>query len=105
MPPFPELFEVLGGYVGGWASGALEFPETFVCFCILANSDWFRECNQLLHKLLDLLSVSTNQRFLILASDWSIASQVQCPHLVIKATQGPRYMSEEVYTRIQSVFR
>ena len=31
--------------------------------------------------------------------------QVQCPHLVIKATQGPRYMSEEVYSRIHGVFR
>ena len=28
------------------------------------------------------------------------ASQVQCPHLVVKAAQGPRYMSAEVYTRL-----
>lgn len=33
------------------------------------------------------------------------ASKVQCPHLVIKAAQGPRYMSDEVYSRIQGVFR
>ena len=33
------------------------------------------------------------------------ASQVQCPHLVVKAAQGPRYMSAEVYTRLREVFR
>ena len=33
------------------------------------------------------------------------ASQVQCPHLVVKAAQGPRYMSAEVYTRLREIFR
>ena len=33
------------------------------------------------------------------------ASKVQCPHLVVKASHGPKYMSEEVYTRILDVFR
>ena len=37
--------------------------------------------------------------------DTVLFPQVQCPHLVIKATQGPRYMSEEVYSRIHGVFR
>ena len=31
------------------------------------------------------------------------ASQVQCPHLVVKAAQGPRYMSAEVCASKSSI--
>jgi len=33
------------------------------------------------------------------------ASKVQCPHLVIKASYGPKYMSDETYERLLNVFR
>jgi len=33
------------------------------------------------------------------------ASQVRCPHLVIKGTDSPKYMSDEDFTKLQKIFR